>query len=537
VGVWVLEQRPLLCHLWDTRPVPLSKSIERTNLTGLSLINPHDVWLKELKILVTSREHVYTLAYLHVLRLVLNSNSLSLRHKTDRRMIEWDSPSFVRFCSMDSNVVTRSVVAMRRSPICFFLVSSTVEFFRIRPRFSIPSTLRTSDHRITRSITSKTMARAAPNVATRFEIRDISAIPTGARASIRPFETCSAFPHAIQERSLVYSEIYIYIYIHIHVRYISPRDRSRIDLTARQSIIPSASLDGDYRGYSEAFESRESLRYLRVSIKPSATGRDLKVPLPPLESCFPREQLASRMQRRSAQRPLKNARISSRVLVLSLSKDLDHTACACACAYRAGYSVSGRLEEWKRIALIVRSRAYNIVIHSLVQHPARGRSSFVSCASHRREFTSVATASSHSFSWRSPEKHFRVEVMRARVMGVDDRRRRWRPRRSKPSVFAWGVSFMSVIEAYPVRFNLLFQAAERRFPETKQTILRQPEIKSTPQPCLVFIFCLSSRDNVFPSRQIREELQLSTASFVKAERRETINITFYSPSFSGRRYS
>jgi len=223
VGVWVLEQRPLLCHLWDTRPVPLSKSIERTNLTGLSLINPHDVWLKELKILVTSREHVYTLAYLHVLRLVLNSNSLSLRHKTDRRMIEWDSPSFVRFCSMDSNVVTRSVVAMRRSPICFFLVSSTVEFFRIRPRFSIPSTLRTSDHRITRSITSKTMARAAPNVATRFEIRDISAIPTGARASIRPFETCSAFPHAIQERSLVYSEIYIYIYTHTCTVYITER--------------------------------------------------------------------------------------------------------------------------------------------------------------------------------------------------------------------------------------------------------------------------------------------------------------------------
>lgn len=71
------------------------------------------------------------------------------------------------------------------------------------------------------------------------------------------------------------------------------------------------------------------------------------------------------MQRGSAQRPLKNARISSRVLVLSLSKDLDHTVRASAYAYRT-YSENGQLEEWRHIAPIVRSEA-DTVAHSLVQ--------------------------------------------------------------------------------------------------------------------------------------------------------------------------
>lgn len=105
-----------------------------------------------------------------------------------------DSPSFVKFCSISGrpNVLTRCVVTCRPTCCFFFLhvsltTRSTVEFFRIRAASgSSLSMLRTSDHNITNSITSKTMASAAPIVATRFENRDISAIPPMAvRARIR----------------------------------------------------------------------------------------------------------------------------------------------------------------------------------------------------------------------------------------------------------------------------------------------------------------------------------------------------------------
>lgn len=106
-----------------------------------------------------------------------------------------DSPSFVKFCSISGcpNVLTRCVVTYRPACSCFFFfhvsltTRSTVEFFRIRTASgSTLSMLRTSDHSITNSNTSKTMTSAAPIVAARFEIHDISAIlPMAVRARIR----------------------------------------------------------------------------------------------------------------------------------------------------------------------------------------------------------------------------------------------------------------------------------------------------------------------------------------------------------------
>lgn len=65
------------------------------------------------------------------------------------------------------------------------------------------------------------------------------------------------------------------MYLGIYKAYVSPRDRSRIDLTARQSIIPNTSLNDDYRGYSEAIESRESSGIPSHIHKTLATGGEI----------------------------------------------------------------------------------------------------------------------------------------------------------------------------------------------------------------------------------------------------------------------
>lgn len=96
--------------------------------------------------------------------------------------------------------------------VCFFRASSTmrstVELLRIRPTSPpILSTLRTFDHKITSNITSKTMPRAALIVATRFEIRDISAIPTNVHAHLYVSKRIQRFLALFEN---VVTNIYIY---------------------------------------------------------------------------------------------------------------------------------------------------------------------------------------------------------------------------------------------------------------------------------------------------------------------------------------
>lgn len=96
--------------------------------------------------------------------------------------------------------------------VCFFRASSTmrstVELLRIRPTSPpILSTLRTFDHKITSNITSKTMPRAALIVATRFEIRDISAIPTNVHAHLYVSKRIQRFLALLEN---VITNIYIY---------------------------------------------------------------------------------------------------------------------------------------------------------------------------------------------------------------------------------------------------------------------------------------------------------------------------------------
>lgn len=125
------------------------------------------------------------------------------------------------------------------------------------------------------------------------------------------------------------------------------------------------------------------------------------------------------------------------------------------------------------------------VVPLLCSPPAASR------ASHRRKLTSVAPASSRSFSRRSPEKHFRVEATRARVMGsmIDDDDD---DDADEDLSFHVGRTLYDRSLSPRSRSSLFLSRAAKRFPETKQTIPRQREIKSNArQPCLVFIFCLS----------------------------------------------
>lgn len=142
--------------------------------------------------------------------------------------------------------------------------------------------LRTFDHKIISNITSKTMPRAALIVATRFEIRDISAIliPTDARASIRSKRVRSVCSRATRKRLLICIYIctctWIYIFIATsipHRFYRAHCSRESIHRRIHQRISRRQTLKKYFartNAYFEAFVPRVFDIFVHVSVKLSA---------------------------------------------------------------------------------------------------------------------------------------------------------------------------------------------------------------------------------------------------------------------------